>query len=350
LKKHLITTIKFAISFTILAYLFHQTRKDPETLQRFWNESKGWWELSVGTLCVLMATVISFLRWRMLVRALGLTFTVPDALRLGFLGCLFNSISLGPVGGDLVKAFYIAREQPGRRTEAVATVVVDRIIGLYSMLLVASIAFLSFDWSSVTVSDQEPLKKLHYVCSATAIVAGIFTVCILIVLLPGFTTSSWWEMVTRIPFVGGTIERLLRAVQTYRCTPSVLVTALLMSLSVHALFCIAVYFMARGLPGETPNLGTFFVVIPVVNATQAVPLPGGLGAFEYALDVTYRCVAPVGVPPRQGFLIALAVRLAMLLTALTGMGYWLFYRKEFSDLVQQAEAQEHAVKSGVRTG
>ena len=42
------------------------------------------------------------------------------------------------MGGDLFKAIFIAREQPGRRTEAVATVLVDRVIGMYALVLLTS--------------------------------------------------------------------------------------------------------------------------------------------------------------------------------------------------------------------
>ena len=67
---------------------------------------------------------------------MALPFRIRDAFRLSFLSYLLNFVSVGSVGGDLFKAFFIAREQPGRRTEAVATVVVDRIVGLYGLLLV----------------------------------------------------------------------------------------------------------------------------------------------------------------------------------------------------------------------
>ena len=79
---------------------------------------------------------MTFVRWYLLVRALQLQFRLVDAFRLGFLGYLFNFVVVGSVGGDLFKAIFIAREQPGRRAEAVATVLVDRIVGVYALVLV----------------------------------------------------------------------------------------------------------------------------------------------------------------------------------------------------------------------
>ena len=87
---------------------------------------------------VFCAVSLTFVRWYLLVRALGLNFRLLDAFRLGFLGYLFNFVSVGSVGGDLFKAIFIAREQPGRRTEAVATVLVDRVVGVYALVLLTS--------------------------------------------------------------------------------------------------------------------------------------------------------------------------------------------------------------------
>ena len=49
----------------------------------------------------------------------------------------FNSFLLGSTGGDLLKAYYAARETHHKKTEAVMTVLVDRLVGLFAMLLFA---------------------------------------------------------------------------------------------------------------------------------------------------------------------------------------------------------------------
>ena len=59
--------------------------------------------------------VLTLIRWCFLVRALGITFSIRDALRIGFLGYLFNLSPAGIAGGDLLKAVMLAREHPGNR-------------------------------------------------------------------------------------------------------------------------------------------------------------------------------------------------------------------------------------------
>ena len=58
--------------------------------------------------------LLTFIRWYYLVRALDLPFTLREALRLGFLGYLFNLMPMGIVGGDLLKAVMLGPAAPGR--------------------------------------------------------------------------------------------------------------------------------------------------------------------------------------------------------------------------------------------
>jgi len=84
--------------------------------------------LELAFLVYMVGIVGTFLRWYVLVRALDLPFRVRDALRLGFIGNVFNLVIPGAVGGDVIKAAYLCREQ-ARRTQAVSSMVIDRAVG-----------------------------------------------------------------------------------------------------------------------------------------------------------------------------------------------------------------------------
>ena len=68
---------------------------------------------------VLCAGVVAsqYVRWYTLVRAVDLPFTLRNAFRLGMVGTFYNTFLPGAIGGDLIKAFFIAKDQPagGRR-------------------------------------------------------------------------------------------------------------------------------------------------------------------------------------------------------------------------------------------
>ena len=67
--------------------------------------------LGLAFLCFAIALPITLVRWYVLVRAESLPFTLGNAFRLGLIGLFFNSFLPGSVGGDLVKAAGIVREQ-----------------------------------------------------------------------------------------------------------------------------------------------------------------------------------------------------------------------------------------------
>ena len=95
-KKILFALAKFGVSAGIIAYLAIRAHRDG-TFAPLVDQPKHWGLLALGLAAYLAAVLMSFVRWRALVVALGLQFSIRDALRLGFLGYLFNFVSLGSV-------------------------------------------------------------------------------------------------------------------------------------------------------------------------------------------------------------------------------------------------------------
>ncbi len=61
-----------------------------------------------------------------------------NTLRLTFLGLFFNLVLPGITGGDLPKALMVVREHPERRAHALASVVIDRLLGLWVLLVLGT--------------------------------------------------------------------------------------------------------------------------------------------------------------------------------------------------------------------
>ena len=94
------------------------------------------------------AGLITFVRWWYLVRALEIPCRFIDGIRISFWGYLLNFAPLGIVSGDLVKALMLDHEHPQHRAKAVASVLVDRVIGLYILFLFVTVVSLAtgFYW------------------------------------------------------------------------------------------------------------------------------------------------------------------------------------------------------------
>src|SRR5438876_8575606 len=86
-----------------------------------------------------MTVLLGVISWQMVLRVQGLELSFARTSEISFVAQFFNSFLLGSTGGDLIKAYYAARETHHKKTEAVTTVFVDRLIGLWAMLLFAAV-------------------------------------------------------------------------------------------------------------------------------------------------------------------------------------------------------------------
>ena len=334
MKKLAILTVKVGLSAGILAWLFYKA-SDGEAFAKLKAQFEGpgfnWWLLGLAFVCMFVSVLITFVRWYWLVRALDLPFTLRQSVRLGFLGFLYNLAPVGIVGGDLLKAVMLARQQPRRRAQAVATVAVDRIIGLYVLFVVAATAILlSGFWQH---GDAQVRTIALAALAATAVAtAGMGTLFI-----PGITQGRLTDWLSGLPYVGRQIGHLLEAVRMYRSNVGVLAGSLGISVVVHGLTVVAFYLITLGIfNGGAGNvsLAGEFVVVPLANVTKVIPL--NVGPLEFVLDALYVRVFAMAVG--QGLVVALGCRICELLIALVGLCYYLGARRELSEVMHDAEA------------
>lgn len=315
-RRYAILAAKMVLAAALLVYLVVEVQQH-EGFERVVEQPKRWSLLAAAVGLMIVAAGLTFVRWFLLVRALGLPFKVGDALRLGSLGYVLNLVSLGTVGGDLFKAVLIARDQPGKRTEAVATVVLDRIVGLYALLLVAGAAAFATDAGSRG-------GGVDALCDATLLSVIVATIGLAVLMLPSVTAPRFESRLQRVPLIGGTAARLLAAVRTYRSRPAVVLVAVLMSIGAHVLLTLVVLCIAHGLPGAVPGLVDHFVLMPLSMVASAIPItPNGLGTFELAMDTLYQLLGKSeNVVQGTGTIVAFGYRLVNVAVAGVAAAYY----------------------------
>ncbi len=337
MRKTAVILFKIILPIAVVAWLLWDTPR--EQLEQLRTMRKNWWLLAGSLALGMTALINTFVRWYLLVRSLHIAFRPADALRLGFLGFLLNFVSVGVVGGDLFKAIFIAREQPRRRPEAVASVVVDRVIGLYALLIVASVAVLA-------IGQAEMGPEVRAVCRATLIATVIGAVAIAVMWLPGFTTGPLAEAVTRIPRIGPVLARLIGALRMYRRRPGIMALALVQSFGTHVLFAASIYCIARGLFPQTPTAGEHLVIVPLSMVAGSLPFtPAGLGAFELAMQKLYEFL-PAQPHVVSGVIVALVFRLVQIAMAALGMCYYWSSKADLARIQAEAAAAREQEEAG----
>jgi glycosyltransferase 2 family protein len=233
------------------------------------------WALILSVLLVGLALLVGVVRWRMVLEAQGLDLPLGRAARISFVGQFFNSFLLGSTGGDLIKAYYAARETHHKKTEAVTTVFVDRLVGLWAMLFFAGVM-------------MTPNLRL-LASSRDLYVPALFIVAMLGGLSVVLGLAFWGGVSKRYPRArhqlrrlpkGDLLERALDSCRQFGKQKTFLLKTIAVSLGLNVLWVLQVMVLGRGLDLSISTLA-LFVIVPVVFCISALPItPNGLGVRE----------------------------------------------------------------------
>jgi glycosyltransferase 2 family protein len=319
---------KVLLALAIVTYLITKIQGDAG-FSRLYREPKDWPFIAFALLMVLVAFSASTIRWYLLVRGLGLTFHLRDAFRLGSLGFMLNQVMPGSLGGDLFKAAFIAHEQPGRRTEAIASVFIDRFVGLVAMLVVASVALMFAGRTLSTGSILEGLRAFIWIATAGGVGAMLLLTSRLI---SGIRAK---QFAGRIPGIGHPLARLVAGLEQFASRRRYLAAAFALGVTTHCLFIGAFWCVSQGLPISGPTFVQNATIVPLALVAGAMPLtPGGLGLTETALAKLYE---NIGLSGSDGALVALAYRALSYVVAAIGAAYYLSAKRRFDLLLEEAE-------------
>lgn len=225
-------------------------------------------------------------RWRLLLRVQGVDLHSWILWRLVLGGNFFGLVAPGAAGGDVARAACLAGQTPGRRVEALSTLLVDRVAGALGLVTVA------------TLSAVVALPFLHrldprFYCGGMILV-GLGGCG----LLAG-AALAWrdgWGRWLGVPWVArlsvrvlpervaGLARRAVHALDQYRDAPLALVRAWLLSVAVHLISTVVVVLLSWAVGESAVSLSALFLAVQASNLVGMVPLtPGGVGGRDVTL-------------------------------------------------------------------
>ena len=337
-KKIAFGILKITLSALLITYLVYSAYTHDQ-FDVLWQGGVNPTRYLAALALSLLALLITFVRWYFLVYGLGLPIRIWDAIRFGFVGYFFNFVTVGTVGGDALRAYFVARNNPDRRTEAIATVVVDRLIGLVALFTLTGIVLMCLDLNRLCGDDLMTLSVLE-TCRWVSVSCGAAGLGLLAILCFFRAFFDWkiWSKLFELPWVGPITRQLHGAGVTYSRRPSIVVGAYLASIPVHVFNSLSVFMVASSLPIDHPILRMHFVAVPLSNLAGVLPLPGGIGAFEGMLAILYRALATNPVASEHGLLVAFGFRVITLIAASIGLLVYFAERKEIAQLRADSEA------------
>jgi hypothetical protein len=326
--KILKTAFPYAVAIALLTYVVWSNWRPAGSggLEAVWNKHiiegqpiphPGYWLLAA--LVWVVSLLITFVRWYFLVRAVDLPFTIPDALRLGLVGNFFNSFMPGSIGGDILKAAFIAREQEGRRATAVATVMMDRLGGLWALVWFVAVLGAAF-WAGGML-EGAVADRLKSLVTTSLVICGVSVVVwFLLGLLPPEQAERFGGRLSRVPKVGDTLAELWLTFSLYHNRQRSVLLAMILSFFGFIGFTLTYYFSAVTFqePGQAlPTWQEHFLVVPIGMVCQALFFlsPGGAGAGELVFGWLYKLL---NYDKDLGVLMSLTQRMITWIVGLVG--------------------------------
>ncbi len=349
-KPLIIALLKYGLGFGLLGWMIWSNW---EGLGEALSQPINWAPFLLAGVICLACVLLTFVRWYVLVRALDLPFTLTNALRLGLVGFYFSTFLPGAVGGDIIKAACIAREQR-RRTIAVATVVLDRAVGLCGLLwLVATVG--GFFWASgmlasLVSSPQAVVTLETIVAISAAISAGTIVFWILLGVLPDRRAEIFAGRLERLGKIGHAFAEFWRAVWLYRSRGRSIALALGLSVVGHVGFVAVFFFASRTLsPSDAiPTFGGHYLLVPVGMTFEAgFPAPGGMGGGEAAYGLLYKTA---GYREELGVLASLMRRLLYWILGFCGYLVYLRMKPSLPDSGAASSPPEEYTGTNDATG
>ncbi|MEO5334429.1 MAG: flippase-like domain-containing protein [Magnetococcus sp. YQC-5] len=283
-----LTILKICLASGLLYWLAHEYQLALSSV----SDAFFTWSQGVILLSLLGHFSCQIFRWLLLLRLQEIQLSWAVGTRLFFIGQFFLITSLGAVGGEVARGYYVIKHSGSAKLAGASTVVADRMIGLFTYLLIGGISFLVL-WGGGGL--PESLLGMGWV------ILSLLLGMVLLFLLAGSSIgqrllhallpNSWCEL----------LQRILKAFH-----PAQKSVQWAMGLSLLANFWHLLAFMAAGRALNVPlGWGDVFLALPLVVLANSLPLPlGGLGAGETAAQLL---LMQLGVP--NGAMIMLFMRI-----------------------------------------
>ena len=295
--------VRLAITAAILAYL--STRIDMAAAARA-TAAISRPHLILVLMMVGLDRAVMILRWVLLLRASGNTISTGDATRLFLVSSFVGSFLPAGIGADAARAYGLSRATT-TGSEALASVAVDRLLGIGSLVLMAVIGVIT--WTPEDPGDWR----------IPAAILAAFSACVAV-----FWANEWLRLI--IPthrhegFVTRRLLRLTDAVGRYRNRRGVLVHVLVWSIVVQMLRITQAYVLALGLGIAVPF--TYFLLFMPLGLLMLL-LPISISGFGLPQGVIVWLLRPMGVPDSDAFALSTLIVLTGLAGNLPGLFLWL---------------------------
>ncbi|HEC02863.1 MAG TPA: flippase-like domain-containing protein [Phycisphaerales bacterium] len=287
-----------------------------------WLSSQGRWRklreinqlvLAAALAVFILSQIIIGLRWWILLRTQQIFIPFWAAVRLYFLGWFYNIIMPGSVGGDLIRLWYVTKHTE-KKFEAALSVLVDRVIGLISTLIIAAFFYtvvLRTEGRAIPFAARYGLLIWGLLCIILSITAAIT-----ILLLFGRGRALLRALFESVRTHGAKLmKKLTNAAVLYGTHPLAVLEAFALTVFIQIAVITAFWFIGKDL-GIGVSIKYYYVFFTLVWVIGAIPVSvGGAVVVEGVLVVLFGLV---GVDKNTALVLALCQRFIWYMASVPG--------------------------------
>jgi uncharacterized membrane protein YbhN (UPF0104 family) len=302
--------LRLAFGFGILFYLAKSGQITLSSLIRVYRV----WPLTLAAIGILLLDILLMsIRASLLFRSARLNLSLSNSVQLNLIGFLFSTFLPGAAGGDIAKLVYAAKENKGSRAEVATVLILDRLVGLYSLVLLP----LLFAPFFLGLTREVPiLRRLLFL---DALLAGSMLLGAGLVMIFPPTRAFVADLLGKWPGVKVFALRIIDALRRHGKARGSLFFALILSFMANLALIVV-----TGLALFVVSPGSFSIrlalVAPIGHLVNSLPLtPGGIGVGETAFNALFHLTGING-----GAEALLCLRLWNFLVGLLGLLVYLY--------------------------
>ncbi len=262
----------------------------------------------------LLFVLLSAWRWQVLLdfKKFGLPFW--RTLVIYFIALFANNFLPTTIGGDVMRVLYAKQKS---KADALATVLVDRILGFVGLFIFALSAVLYL------LIEKHQTEFLPFMVIGLGVVIFItyifFSERIYALLSPFVQHIKFFKL-------GERLNRLHEAATEYGGAWSTITICIVHSVIIQILLAVGPFFVLRGMGNFEVGLLPFFIYVPIINVVSMIPISfNATGVREYFYVLLF---SRAGLSGDTAVAVSLVSFILVVFLSLLGGLAFILYKRE----------------------
>jgi hypothetical protein len=303
--------LKITVSAGLLAFILHKVSVS-ELVALVQGADARWMAAAVAIF--LLSNVVGGFQWHALLRASGVMIPARRTIRFYFVGLFFNNFLPASIGGDAIKVYDVSRIGSSV-FQVVAVTMLDRIIGIFSLCLLAAVSVVALSASPQTQTlTLWPYLLVFLACMMPAVAVYFFR--------PLSRVLRWLVRILLPPSWGIGGNSILDYLGKFKSKKKLILGLMLLSVAIQAMRVITHVLVALslGVRVDPVVFGLFFVFVPLLSLAMIPPITiNGLGIRE-GLGIVL--LARAGIGQTDAFAVEFLTYVVSVVISLVGLAFF----------------------------